>query len=374
MIESVYVKGFRSLADVKIDGLPQLTVLIGPNGSGKSNFMRFFEMLSWMMRSQRLALFVGLRGGADDQLHGGHRITPRLEAQIGMRTSAGRNDYRFSLEWGESNQFIFAEEKFRFSQTGSVVEASWQSLGCGHSEARIVEAAQSRNFQNGRRDIDSETARVIVDQLKSCSTYQFHDTSARLKTTWDREDAYFLRSDAGNLAAILLRLEQEDAHRYRMICRHIGRILPGFSHFRIEEAYGKVHLYWTSKDMDKTVGPHLTSDGSLRFFALVTLLHLPPELLPDVILLDEPELGLHPRAVNLLGGMLRVLATEKQVVIATQSPLLVNAFGLDEIVVCDLQDGATQCRRLDPEEHRFWLDKSFTPGELWQQNFLGGQP
>ena len=188
------------------------------------------------------------------------------------------------------------------------------------------------------------------------------------------EDNNYLRSHGGNLAAVLYRLEREDIRRYEVICRHISRILPGFDRFVLEESYGKVMLRWQAKGTDKTFGAHLTSDGSLRFFALVTLLNLPPEMLPGVLLLDEPELGLHPAAITLVGGMIKALAEERQVIVATQSPLLVDAFDLDEIFVLDLRDGRTEIRKLDPDDYRQWLNDSFTPGQLWQKNLLGGRP
>ena len=151
-------------------------------------------------------------------------------------------------------------------------------------------------------------------------------------------------------------------------------MLPVFDRFQIDESYGKVSLRWKAKRSEKTFGAHLTSDGSLRFFALVTLLNLPPEMLPNILLLDEPELGLHPAAVALIGGMIKALADERQVIVATQSPLLVDAFDLGEIVVLDLRDGRTEARRLDADRYRNWLAESFTPGELWQKNLLGGRP
>ena len=144
------------------------------------------------------------------------------------------------------------------------------------------------------------------------------------KTKWDVEDNNQLLSHGGNLAAVLHRLEREDIKRFELICKHIGRILPGFDRFVIEESYGKVLLRWKARGMDKTFGAHLTSDGSLRFFALVTLLNLPVEMLPDVLLLDEPELGLHPAAIALIGGMIKALSKKRQVIVATQSPLLVD--------------------------------------------------
>ena len=371
-IDYVRIRGFRSLADVELAEIPRAAVLIGANGSGKSNFIRFFEMLSWMLGPRRLAEYVERQGGADDQLHGGNRRTPRLVAEVSLQTETGRNDYRFMLSYAHPDRFFFSEECFRFNSSALPTEAPWQYLESGHQEAEIVRVAQSGESY----DVNPITARVIVNLLRGCDVYQFHDTSdtSDFKKRWDVEDNDHLRSYGSNLAAVLHRLEREDFKRFELICQHIGRVLPVFDRFQIEESYGKVLLRWKAKGTDKTFGAHLTSDGSLRFFSLVTLLNLPPEMLPDVLLLDEPELGLHPAAIALVGGMIKTLAEERQVIVATQSPLLVDAFGLDEIFVLDLQEGRTEFSKLDPDEYRVWLDDSFTTGELWQKNLLGGRP
>ena len=254
----------------------------------------------------------------------------------------------------------------------SLEEAPWQYLDSGHREANLVLAAQTPDFV---LKYNSFMAREIVDLLRSCAVYQFHDTSesSKFKQGWDVGDKYQLLSHGGNLAAVLYRLEQEDIRRYELICKQIGRVLPGFERFAIEEEYGKVILRWKAKWSDKIIGAHLTSDGSLRFFALVTLLNLPPEMLPDVILLDEPELGLHPAAIALLGGMIKSLSTQKQVIVATQSPLLVDSFNLDEIFVLELIEGETKVTRPKEEELHHWLEE-YSTGELWQKNLLGGRP
>ncbi len=371
-IERVQVRGFRSLADVELRGLPGAAVLIGANGAGKSNFIRFFEMLSWMLGPRRLGAFVEKHGRADDQLYGGNRTTPRMKAELSLRTEAGRNDYRFALSYAQGDRLFFSEEGFRFSSGDVASEAPWQYLENGNREAEIVRAAQSGSYPG----VNERTARVIVHLLRGCAVYQFHDTSdeSNFKKEWDATDNNYLRSHGGNLAAVLLRLEREDLDRYELICEQIGRILPGFDHFELHESYGSVALRWKARGADKTFGAHLTSDGSLRFFALVALLNLPAEMLPNVLLFDEPELGLHPAAITLLGGMIRSLAEERQVILATQSPLLVDAFDLEEIFVLELREGRTEVRKLSSDDYRVWLDEDFTPGELWQKNLLGGRP
>ena len=372
-IESVRIRGFRSLADVELSNLRDANVLIGANGSGKSNFIRFFEMMSWMLRSRRLGEFVERQGGADDQLHGGNRVTPRMKGELALRTDKGRNDYHFALSYAHPDRFIFTEESFRFSATDFPANAPWTLLPGGHREAAIIDAAHDAVPSPG---VNSTTARVIVRLLCSCAVYQFHDTSdsSNFKKRWDAEEKNQLRADGGNLAAVLHRLEQEDMKRFKLISQHIRRVLPVFDRFQIEESYGKVSLRWKASGTDKTFGAHLTSDGSLRFFALVTLLNLPPEMLPSVLLLDEPELGLHPVAIALIGAMIKALAVDRQIIVATQSPLLVDAFDLDEIVVLNLEDGRTVFHRPEAGEYQRWLDENFTPGEIWQKNLLGGRP
>ena len=376
-IDQVRIQGFRSLADVELLGIPKAAVLIGANGSGKSNFIRFFQMLSWMLGPHRLGEFVAMQGGADDQLFGGSKHSLEMSATVTMRTTAiepltmqtssVQCDYRISLAHAQPDRLIFTEEAFRGPKN-----EDWQHLGSGHTEAKIVEDIRPRSSLTAYRF----TVRSIINLLRGCSVYQFHDTSdgSNFKKRWDVEDNNRLLSHGGNLAAVLHRLEQEDIKRFELICKHIGRVLPGFDRFEIEESYGKVLLRWKAKGMDKTFGAHLTSDGSLRFFALVTLLNLPTEMLPDVLLLDEPELGLHPAAIALVGGMIKALAKERQVIVATQSPLLVDAFDLDEIFVLDMEDGRTEFCKLALDDYRVWLDESFTSGELWQKNLLGGRP
>ncbi len=372
-LKSIRILGFRSLADVELSDLGNASVLIGTNGSGKSNFMRFFEMLGWMLRFRRLGEFLERCGGADDQLYGGHQVTPAMQAEISLEANKGRNDYRFTLAYAHPDQLMFTDEAFRFSRNDLPSDADWIHLpGSGQREAQVVETAHSPQ----KSKINQTTARTITHLLRNCVVYQFHDTSdnSSFKTSWDVEDNNILRSNGGNLAAILYRLEHEDHRRFELICRRIGRVLPIFDRFQIENSYGKVQLRWKAKGTDKTFGAHLTSDGSLRFFALVTLLHLPREMLPDIVLLDEPELGLHPAAIALTGDMIKALSLDVQIIVATQSPLLVDVFDLDEILVLEADDGRTNFRRLAVDDYRHWLEDNFAPGELWQKNLIGGRP
>lgn len=376
-IDSIHIRGFRSLANVSLSELPSVSIMIGPNGSGKSNVIRFFELLHWMLRSRRLARFVAEQGGADDQLFGGSKTTSDIEATLGIRTETGICKYSFSLSHAQPDRFILDRESIEWHQEGEK-RIGWHVPTQMREESLLVEFIQeeSKSKSESIGQIFGVNILNLIRVAQDHRVYQFHDTSDKssMKVSSDIHDNHYLHGHGGNLAAILFRLEHEDVRRYDLICRHIGRVLPAFDRFVIEESYGRVLLRWKAKWTDKTFGAHLTSDGSLRFFALVTLLNLPSEMLPSVILLDEPELGLHPAAVGLVAAMMKQLSHDKQIIVATQSPLLVDEFELDEIIVLDLEDGRTKLRKLNSDDYRVWLQQDYTPSQLWQKNLLGGRP
>lgn len=389
-IESVRIRGFRSLADVEFVDLPNATVLIGANGSGKSNFLHFLEMVQQMLCHRRLGDFVAMRGGADDQLFGGSNQTSRIDSEVSMKLRRGWCNYRFELSIVHSDLLYFRDERYRFSRGGKPSKPRWQSPYLEVGSGRVARNFPSRVRPQGRigtpgspglypesriRMSADPGILAMADFLAGFTYYQFHNTddNSDFKKVWEIEGNPRLLPNGGNLAAVLYRLEREDARRYDYICRQIRRVLPTFDRFDLVESYGKVLLRWKPIGIDKTIGAHLTSDGSLRFFALVTLLNLPDEMLPTIIALDEPELGLHPAAIALLGGMIKSLSVKRQVIVATQSPLLVDSFDLEQVYVLDLQDGQTKVRKLSSEGYEHWLEE-YNTGDLWEMNLLGGSP
>ena len=342
----------------------------------------------------RLWEFIERYGGADDQLFGGSEYTKRINASLRIRTENGQSDYRFSLAYAKPDRLVFVDEAFRSSPqdfSHSDIK-TWESLNSqGKSEAEIVNFGQFSRSKIAACDAlraGEVIALEIVELFKNCSIYQFQGTSlaSDSKKKWDVEDCGSLHSDGGNLAAVLYRLKHHDVRRYERISMHIGRVMPTFDCFRIEERHGNVFLQWKIKGMEKVIGSHLTSDGALRVFALITLLNLPSEMLPKVLLIDVPELGLHPVAVELIAEMIGILALDRQVIVATQSPLLIDYFEIDQIVVLELRNGRTECKKLCRKDYLMWVDEEsvpaqqdphwelYTPGQLWQMNLFGGRP
>ena len=375
-IESIRIKGFRSLSDVKIVDLPKgATVMIGPNGSGKSNLFHFFELIKSMVVHRDLEEFVQRHGGANDQLFGGSKNSPKIEARIVLRHGDLRSECRFVLEFAHKDRLKINEKRYR-----TMVATSKSSTSPSDSGGETVEP--SRNSYSGIANTGSDCQDCPIDFkgfFKNCAVHQFHDTSyhSSLKKPWDIEDNFYLMPEGGNLAPVLVRVERDEPERFFSIRECIRGVLPNFDRFQIEERNGNASLRWRSKGTDKTIGAHLTSDGTLRFFALATLLNLPPSMLPDTLLLDEPELGLHPAAISVIGELIRSAALDRQVIVATQSPLLVDEFDLSETFVLELRSGQTQVRRFDGADaqnrYKSWLDR-YSLGQLWQKNVLGGHP
>jgi predicted ATPase len=175
-----------------------------------------------------------------------------------------------------------------------------------------------------------------------------------------------------------LRSKDPGKRYYDRIVRHIRLMVPQFQDFDLDplpENDRYVRLNWRQKGSDYLFGPHQLSDGSLRFMALTTLFMQPPDLRPRVIIVDEPELGLHPAAISALAGMVKAVAPATQVVLATQSPRLVDEFSADQVLIVERDEtrSRTLFRRLNEKDLAEWLER-YCLSELWEKNVLGGRP
>ncbi len=365
-LDAITLKGFKTIQSLENFRPRPLTVLIGPNGAGKSNFISFFRMMSWALADRdNLQLYVGQHGGAGTFLHDGPATTREMAAELTMRTDAGENQYAFRLVWAAGDTFIFADERYRFSRAGHSTVADWIETGAGHRAPQLL--AESHD--------ETATARVIRGILRRIVVYQFHNTSdtARMRGKWHVDDDRWLKEDAANIAPVLLRLRETDGRYYRRIVETIRLILPFFSEFELEPEHGRLLLNWRERNSDQVFGVSQASDGMLRVVALVTLLLQPEETLPDVLILDEPELGLHPYATSVVGGLIRAVSNRIQVIVATQSMALVDCFEPEDIVVVEREDRRSTFRQLDAESLTEWL-ADYSLSELWEKNVFGGRP
>ncbi len=367
MLKRVEIHGYRSIKDADLE-LRRLNVFIGANGAGKSNFVSFFKMLNEMMAG-RLQEYIGRSGRGQSFLHFGPKTTPQFEARLEFELGDASDNYSLRLIHAAGDTLLFAEETLDYKK------ANWDtphnqpmSLGAGHAETRIGDLAAQGN----------KTANVFRHILNACRVYHFHDTSpsARIRQYNYRDDNRWLMPDAGNLAAMLYGYQQGSELVYRRIVSTVRKILPEFADFDLEPSRRndkEIALNWRKRGWDYRFGPHQISDGSLRAMALCTLFLQPENDLPSVIVLDEPELGLHPLALEIVVGLMRAVSTKTQVIVATQSPLLLNFLEPSEIVAVECSEGRSEFRRLESEQLKDWL-KDYSLGELWERNVIGGGP
>jgi predicted ATPase len=346
----IHVAGFRSLRDVTLEPTP-VTVLIGPNGAGKSNLLWALEMTR-MLAFEALQLFVSERGGATYLLHYGPRKTPAVELALEFATEKDAYAYAARLGYGANESLIFLEERAGH-RLAPQQPWSWHSLGAGHRESRLREEAD--------RDAIPATVQSLLRQL---NFYHFHDTSRRspLRTRayHDSADTY-LRSDGSNLPAFLLSLRDgTDAGSqaaWKRIQGLVRQIAPFIRELSPQVQVRGVDLNWID-DRGETFGPAHMSDGTLRALALITALAQPEDRLPLMSCIDEPELGLHPAALDLLCGLIRSVAAQRQVIVSTQSPVVLDYFEPDQVVVAERVDAATELRRLDAGALAAWLEEN----------------
>jgi len=368
-LKLIDLKGFKAVDGQNGQKIPlgDVTILLGANGSGKSNVVSFFKMLNFLTTGA-LQNYVG-KQGVGQLLFYGQKVTESISFTLHFSSEKATDTYEVKLSHGLPDRLFISGEKVTFRKNGREKPQEYY-LESGGAEA-------------GLGKDERQTSKVVYNLLSGIRAYHFHDTSdtAPIKDRRYVDDAKYLRHDAGNLASFLKMLKEhgEYTRYYDRIVRHIQRVMPQFGDFSLDTLPGNdkyVRLNWTDVyGSEYLFGPDQISDGSLRFMALTTLLLQPPELLPKFIILDEPELGLHPAAIAELAGMIHTVAQKTQILVATQSTRFVDEFSSDDLVIVD-RDETNRCsvfKKLDAEQLQDWL-KNYSLSELWEKNVLGGQP
>ncbi|MBW4628435.1 MAG: AAA family ATPase [Brasilonema octagenarum HA4186-MV1] len=351
-LSRIVLKGFKSIAECDLE-LSRLNVLIGANGAGKSNFIGFFRMIQQLLE-QNLQVFVSRQGSPDALLHFGRKTTEQLEFQLYF----GNNGYFATLEPTQDNRLMFARESFWWNMSGE------REIGKGHFETKA--------FVGTGTGINE----YVLSAMQQWRVYHFHDTSdsAYIKQPHGINDNAYLRPDARNLASFLYLLRDGYPASYQKIVKTIRLVAPFFGDFYLRPSPQNkevIELEWFEQGQDIPFKAHLLSDGTLRFMCLATVFLQPEELQPETILVDEPELGLHPYAITVLASLIRT--TDRQVIVSTQSVELLNEFDASDVIVVDRDQGKSLLRRLDKHDLEEWLE-DYSLGELWKKNVLGGRP
>jgi len=360
----ITVEGFKSFRSATLELRP-FNVLIGANGAGKSNFVSFLQMVREISKI-RLQSYIGKSGGASSLLH--YSKAP-MRAVLEFGPDPGCS-YEFTLARAPEDTLVFDREVLQIEHGPKEDGPQVWDFGSGHRESRL----------NAPTEREYGAAAAALLHSWDWGMFHFLDTSpsARVRQHSEVHDRSRLHADAGNLAAVLYKykLQQPQVRAYWRIVKTVQQIAPWFGDFVLEPAElneNKMLLRWQERDSDLVFGPHTLSDGTLRAIALVALLLQPEAELPSLMAIDEPELGLHPFALDAIAGLLQAASVHCQVVLATQSPRLVDLCEPEDVVVVEREGEESTFVREDEVKLKDWLER-YSLGELWEKNVIGGGP
>ena len=359
-LKKLMVRGFKSIAACDLE-LAQRTILIGANGSGKSNLLGIFRFMEQVVAGQ-LGKYVNVSGKANAILHCGRAITKELMISLEFTEHVS---YQAVWKPTDDNRLYFDNEDVSWlkgSTNKDGMPARSYHWSAGKDESILSMPKMGTEIDNAP-DIDC------------WRIYHVHDTGTNspLKIPQNSKDDAYLRSDGENLMPFLRRLRDQFPKYYEQIRFAVSLAMPTFGDFIFKDDNGTLSLCWRERQNDYPYAAHQVSDGTLRFMCLATLLLQPVELQPSLIIIDEPELGLHPSAIHLLGEMIKAASVHRQVLVATQSPALLDAFTPEDIVLVERGDEGTTIRRQDATDLKSWLE-DYTLGQVWNMNLLGGRP
>jgi predicted ATPase len=365
-IHKIYLKNYKSIKESTID-FKDLNIFIGANGSGKSNLISFFKLLNNIV-NQNLQIYIKSTGRAESYLYFGPKNSTFIEGELLFLNDSKNlsNRYRFNLIPTQDGGFIFDSEFNDYNKYGTIKEPIWDEGIISPRGAHESQLPHNRNYRDEYLD----------EFLRKIKIFHFHDTSstAPVKRFCNINDYNSLREDGGNLAAFLYHLQHNSLSHYNIIEKIIRSVAPFFNRFDLRptsENNGEINLKWLENGSENYFDANHLSDGTLRFICLTTLLM--QQNPPDTIIIDEPELGLHPFAIDKLTGMIKSSSLKSQIIISTQSVELISSFNPEDIIIAEHKDNQSTFKRLDPKEIEEWL-QNYTLGELWNKNVLGGTP
>lgn len=359
-LDKLTIKGFKSIRELDGLELSNLNVLVGANGAGKTNLLSFFQMLRSLIDGN-LDDYVRESGGISDLLYNGRKGTDKMY----FETYFEPRGYRFTLKPGTGEGFALSDEA-RYYAHG---ELGWRELGTSNNNRSLLVEEAKRDSQ------DSQYSKPVYDTVRSWVVYHFRDTSltAGMRHAEIVEDNEVLRPDASNIAPFLARLREEEKYVYKEIVNVCKLVTPFLDDFLLKpQKFGpktKVALSWKTKGSDYPMQAYHFSDGSIRFICLATALLQPDP--PSSLIIDEPELGMHPEAIHILGELINSVAKATQLIVATQSPLLLDQFAIEDVIVVKRKDGQSTFERLNEEDFTVWLE-DYSVGELWAKNVIVG--
>lgn len=384
------VRDFRSLVDVQLP-LRGLNVMIGPNGAGKTALLETIQLLQHSSQ-QQMSSFIVDHGGIDSLINrgnGGHRPNqisiellvdvenPQRSAEpmvytvelLSLQRSPAKGMER--LEWQRDPaaslplRYIDAQgERVRYfdPETKRLNEPDWQLRA---NELALAQMPKGKLFQEPE---------AFRDLLASAVYQSFLDVSPRSPVRLPQALTPGMRPglNGEGLYSALFNMRSKARDVYERILALLEQAFPGFQRIEFDVVgTGQVTLMWLERYSKQPLYPNQLSEGTLRFLWLATSLLSPA--IPPILMLDEPEVSLHPELLMLLAALLEEASLNSQIVVATHAPDLIRWLRPEQVLVVDKADGASSFTWADTLQLDEWL-KEYTLDDLWLMGNLGGRP
>jgi predicted ATPase len=378
-IKRIKIHGFKSLKEIDFELRP-LNVLIGPNNGGKTNFLDFFAFLSEAAHEQ-LQDAIARRGGFHSLVFAGYADpkNQKLFWEIQCETPIVENP-RISYKTTLTSTLSFppgtkVEEESLGGQDLGVRKRPFSDLEKILAGHKILEKPKLKEEELVIAQEPKELVEFMFrDYMRSWTIYEFSTAeNSPLRREQSLKADIRISPTGDNLASVLHNLREQGQYReaYNEIIKTLKAAFPAFKdlHFPSGGGEGKIIIRW-EEGFRRDFSANVLSDGVLKFLCLATLLLSSDP--PDIICIDEPEIGLHPGLIGLVAEMLVAASEKTQLIVATHSPQLITHLKPEDVVVVERENGATVLKRLPAEQLQSWL-RDFTLGELWLTGVIGGR-
>lgn len=385
LIRRLKISGMLSFGPQGIDlSMEPLNVLIGPNGSGKSNFIEALALLQAAPRD--LSAPVKRMGGISEWLWKGDDAPGTATIDVEVATPDEEMPLRHVLEFTEhGRRFEVVDERienaqaypnrpdvyfyYRFQKGSPVINDNLGEI----LELRPNTIRPQESILSQRTDPDHypklHWLQKKYGSIRLYRNWEFGPDARLRQSPMADQPSTFLTERGENLALMLSNLRDDSL---RAFVKSLQQLYDGIEDFKIEVRGGQVHLFVVERGAgERYVPASRLSDGTLRYMALAAIL-LDPEP-PPLVVIEEPELGMHPDVVLGIGEMLIKASEQTQLVVTTHSRVLVDALSdyPSSVVVCEKYDGESEFERLEPKYLTKWLEE-YSLGKLWSTGEIRG--
>jgi len=377
MLKSISLENFFSFREKTTIHLNDgVNVLVGINGSGKSNFIKAIRLLYEGVAGIGFEkVFLQEWGGFGSVANFNGQQSNEIKLVLVFNQNVFDSVYEISINKISYTNYYLSEHLYKINKNGE--KLSLLETKNGNAKILDVRSNEHEIYSVNPNELainkTDEYLEHFLEGLSEFRVYSYFDTSfnssIRLPSNYSIE--WRLQPYGKNLTQLLNKIKNYHSLEYETIEKLIKNVNPNFKDIGFDILGSKLYLVLREKGLGKAVGIEHISDGTLRFLLLLSILYNSER--GTVVCLDEPEMGLHPDMINTICEGIKHASKKTQMIIATHSPLLLNAFDLSDILIFE-KNSANETDVIQKDESDFEdMEDELLPGQLWLMGKLGGK-